>query len=681
MIQATAPNTRSATMEFVKLFEPIDINRLSITNRIVMPAMALFYTRDYSLTDRYKAFYRERAKGGVGLMTIGPVAIDRVGSSPLILGLFDDTFIRPFLEYINELHDTTEAKIGIQLMQQGRNASEKISGIKPIAPSAIANPLSGELPRAMTKDDIAEVQEAYVKAALRARAAGFDYVEVLAGGSYLIGEFLSPVTNHRTDEYGGFIEKRMRFGLEVVKRVRTALGEDFPMGVRVSGHDFVDGGNTLAESSLFCSEAAKAGVNSINVTGGWHETKVPQVTSEVPPGAYLYLSRAIKQKVGVPVFASNRLGDPMVAEKALRSGAADMVCWGRPLIADPDLPTKVRTGRQNERVPCIGCNQGCIDAIFAGSAVCCTLNPRVGREAETGIREADVKKRIFVAGGGPAGMEFALIASQRGHEVTLYEKDNKLGGQINLIGPLPGKSVYLEAVTSLENRLKSSSVKIELNAPLTPEIIRSKHPDVLIVATGAKPAKLTIPGIDNSNVINAWDVLCGTVSDIGKRVVIIGGGATGCETALLVANLGVLTAEAFTFLAYHSADDIERLRALLYEGGRQITVIEIAQRPATNVGISTRWSLLKNLKLTGVRIRTRTRIIEIAEKCVRIETETGTESIPADTVIVATGTVPVNDLARSVNSDRTDVVVIGDAKEIGKISDAVREGFDMALII
>lgn len=236
-------------------------------------------------------------------------------------------------------------------------------------------------------------------------------------------------------------------------------------------------------------------------------------------------------------------------------------------------------------------------------------------------------------------------------------------------------------MTSLENRLASSSVKIKLNTSLTPEIIESERPDVLIVATGAKPAKLDIPGMDSSDVINAWDVLCGTVSDIGKRVVIIGGGATGCETALLVANLGVLTAEAFTFLAYHSADNIEQLRALLYEGGRQITVIEITERPATNVGISTRWSLLKNLELTGVRIRTRTRIIEIAKKCVRIETDTGTESIPADTVIVATGTVPVNDLARSVNSDRTNVVVIGDAKEIGKISTAVRVGFDMALII
>ena len=217
----------------------------------------------------------------------------------------------------------------------------------------------------MTRDDIEEVKEAMAKGALRALKAGFDYIEIMAGGSYLIGEFLSPVTNHRTDEYGGPLENRMRFGLEVIAKVREAIGQDFAMGIRVSGHDFVKGGHTNLESALFCEAAEKAGVDAINVTGGWHETMVPQITSDVPPGAYVYLARGIKEKVKVPVFASNRLGDPELAEKVLRSGAADMICWGRPLIADPDLPNKVKTGRIDERVPCIGCNQGCLDSIFS----------------------------------------------------------------------------------------------------------------------------------------------------------------------------------------------------------------------------------------------------------------------------------------------------------------------------
>ena len=277
-------------------------------------------------------------------MIIGPVAIDKVGSTPFMPGLFDDKYIGPIREFTDELHKDTDAKIGIQLMQMGRFASSSYTGVPPIAPSAIASPISGEVPREMTRDDIEEVKEAYAQGARRAMEAGFDYIEVLAAGGYLIGEFLSPVTNHRTDEYGGPIENRMRFGLEVIKKVRQVVGKDFAMGIRVSGHDFMEGGHTNIESALFCTEAEKVGVNSINVTGGWHESYIPQITTNVPPGAFLYLARGIKEKVSVPVFASNRLGDPLVAERALRSGAADMICWGRPLLADPELPNQSRNG-------------------------------------------------------------------------------------------------------------------------------------------------------------------------------------------------------------------------------------------------------------------------------------------------------------------------------------------------
>ena len=433
------------------------------------------------------------------------------------------------------------------------------------------------------------------------------------------------------------------------------------------------------ESALFCGKAETAGVNSINVTGGWHETTVPQITTDVPPGTYAYLARAIKEKVGVPVFASNRLGDPRVAEKVLRSGAADMICWGRPLIADPELPNKVRTGRIAEIVPCIACNQGCIDSIFSNSAVCCTLNPRVGREGETEIEKTTARKRIYVVGGGPAGMEFALTAAKKGHEVTLFEKDTRLGGQINLIGSVPGKEEFLGAVRSLENRLEASGTKIRLGIVLTAEMVERDHPDFLIVASGARPGSIDLDGIRAQNVVSAWDVLDGTVSAIGKRVVIIGGGATGCETALFVACLGALTAETFTFLVYHGADNIERLRRLLYQSGRQITIIEVAERFAGNMGNSTRWALMKHLRLMGVELRPKTRIARIEEGGVVVETVTGTETIGADTVIVATGSKSVNGLAETIKGGAIEVMVIGDAREPRKILDAIKEGFDAAL--
>jgi 2,4-dienoyl-CoA reductase (NADPH2) len=666
-------------VKFIKLFEPITINHLIIKNRIVMPAMALAYTDDYTFSERYKAFYWERANGGVGLMIIGPVAIDKVGSTPLMPGLFDDKYIGPIREFMDQLHKDTDAKIGIQLMQMGRFASSSYTGVPPIAPSAIASPISGEVPREMTRDDIQEVMEAYVQAARRAMEAGFDYIEVLAAGGYLIGEFLSPVTNHRTDEYGGPIENRMRFGLEVIKKVRQAVGKDFAMGIRVSGHDFMEGGHTNVESSLFCTEAEKVGVNSINVTGGWHESYIPQITTNVPPGAFLYLARSIKEKVRVPVFASNRLGDPLVAERALRSGAADMICWGRPLLADPELPIKVQQRRLNEMVPCIGCNQGCFDQLLSGFSVCCVLNPRVGREADTEIKEAKVKKKILVAGGGPAGMEFALVAKQRGHDVTLYEKEERLGGQVNLVAASPGKKEFLNVVKSLKNRMTLSSVEIKLKTTLTSKMVEEERPDVLVVASGSRPIGVNVPGITLPHVVSAWDVLNDMVPEIGNQVVIIGGSATGCETALLVASLGVMNSETFTFLLYYSAEEFDRIRKLLYSGGRKITVLDILERMAGNVGISTRWSLIKSLRLMGVELRPKTKLVEITAESVIVDTEKGRESIPADTVIIAVGSQSVDDLTREVKGNKTEVITIGDAKEPRKITDAVREGFDTAL--
>jgi 2,4-dienoyl-CoA reductase (NADPH2) len=666
-------------MELVKLFEPITINRVTIPNRIVMPAMALFYTHDYTFTNRFKAFYRERAHGGVGLMTIGPMAIDRVGSNPSMLGLFDDAYIEPIRRFVDELHKETEARIGVQFMQQGRIASSRFTGLRPIAPSAIASPLNKEVPREMTQDDIVGVEDAFANAALRAREAGFDYVEIMAGGSYLIGEFLSPVTNHRTDGYGGPLDKRMRFGLEVIEKVRRAVGKDFLLGIRVSGHDFVKEGNTTEEPAIFCAEAQKAGVDCINVTGGWHETNVPQITSDVPPGTYVYLARHIKEHVSVPVFASNRLGNPHIAEKVLLSGVADMVCWGRPLIADPELPAKARSGRLDEIIPCIACNQGCFDSLAAQLPVCCTLNPRVGRETAAEIKRASRSKRVFVAGGGPAGMQCALTARQRGHDVTLFEKTERLGGQINLMKSVPGKEVFGDATISLTHRMKAAGVKVALSTDLTTKKIKRDKPDVVVVASGARPARIDVPGIDRPNVCYARATLDGSVSGIGERVVIIGGGAIGCETALFIANLGVLDDRSFAFLVYHEADDFHRLREELHRSRQKITVLELAERIAGNVGVSTRWGLLKNLRLRGVELRSGIRITGIEKDAVTIETENGTESVPADTIIIAVGAESVDDLSREVKEVGMQVVTIGDAKEPRKIGDAVREGFDVAL--
>jgi len=668
-------------MEFIKLFQPITINRAVIKNRIVMPAMGLAFTQDYSFNDRYRAFYRERAYGGVGLMTIGPIAIDQAGSAPFMPELFSDKNIEPLARFMEEIKRETGVRTATQLFHMGRNAYSFLFGLTPVAPSPIPSKLTKQTPREMTKEDIAEVQEAFAQAARRAKAAGFDLVEIVGCTGYLVSQFLSPVTNRRTDEYGGPIENRMRFGLEVIRKVRAAVGPDTAVGIRLAGHDYLEGGHTNIESARFAEEAEKAGVDAVNVTGGWHETNVPQLTSDVPPGNFVYLARGIKTRVGVPVFASNRLGDPRVAERALRSGGCDLVCWGRPLIADPELPNKVKEGRLEEIVPCISCNQGCFDSIFGGTSVHCVMNPRAGRENELKVEKTTSPKRVLVAGGGPAGLEFALTAAERGHKVILCEKTDRLGGQVNLAQVPPGKQEFAKITDSLRKRLARRAVEIKLNTEVTPQTVQEIKPEVLVVAAGAKPLEIKVPGIDRPHVVSAWDVLMERVADIGQQVVIVGGSATGCETAHFIASLGVPSPETAAFLMYHTAEAPEYTINLLHNPGRTITVLDMLPRLAENVGRTARWVLMKNLRLMGVDLRPNTKLLEITENAVIVETAGATDVVPADTVIMAVGAVPVDDLARAVEGNGLKVITIGDAKTPRKITDAIREGFEEALKI
>ena len=668
-------------MKFIRLFEPITIRGLSIPNRIVMPSMGLGYTEDYSFNDRFRAFYRERARGGVGLMTIGPVAIDGIGAAPFMPGIFDNRNDEPLRTFIDEIHRETETKVAIQLFHMGRNASSLFTGEQPIAPSPIPGALTHEMPREMTLNDIARVKDAFADAAKRAVGAGFDFVEVIGCTGYLISQFLSPLTNRRGDEYGGSFPNRMRFGLEVIDRVREAVGPDIPVGIRIAGNDFLEGGNGNAEAALFAAEAVKAGVDAVNVTGGWHETNVPQLTSNVPAGAYVYLARGVKEKVTVPVFASNRLGDPHVAERALRSGSCDMVCWGRPLIADPELPKKARDGRLHEAVFCISCNQGCFDALFSGNSVGCVLNPRAGREKEVTVVQAETKKRIAVAGGGPAGMEFACTAAERGHSVTLYEKENVLGGQVNVAKVPPGKREFGKLVDSMRSRMAHAGVEVKYDTEVTPDLIGNglSTYDLLVVASGGRPVTFPVPGIDKPHVVGAWDVLREQVPVIGKNVVVVGGSATGCETAHFIAAMDTPDPETFLHLMYHRAEDPDMALSLLHRPGRKVTVIDLVDRLAANVGRTARWSLMKSLRLMGVELSPGTRLLEITDDAVVVESEGGRKRISADTVVLAVGARSEDGLSEICEQRRIPVILIGDAKSPRKISDAVREGFEAAL--
>ena len=667
-------------MNFPNLFSSIKINEMELKNRIVMTAMHLGYTPDGEVTDRLIEFYKERAKGGVGLIIIGGCPIDDMAGMASMVRIDHDKYIDG-LKRLTSSIKSEGAKIAAQLYQAGRYThSSMIGGRKPFSASAVRSRLTGETPRALELDEIPEVQSKFAQAALRAKKAGFDAVEILGSAGYLISQFLSPITNLRKDRYGGSLENRMRFGLEVVEKVRNAVGPGYPIIIRLAGNEFMEGGNTNKEAQIFASELEKVGVDLFNVTGGWHETRVPQLSSFVPRKGFVYLAQGIKRSVSKPVLSSNRINDPALGEEIIRNGEADLVTMARALLADPELPKKAMEGKEKLIYHCIACNQGCFDHIFRFRPATCTVNPRAGKEAEIKILPAKSKKRILVIGGGLAGMKCACTSAERGHDVILVEKGEKLGGQFVLNKNIPGRAELVSAVNDLENNLRASGVRIIMGKEADENFVKEISPDVVIIATGAKPSMPPIPGVDGENVFHAWDVLEGKVK-LGEKVAIVGGNAVGVETALYVANQGTISPDVLHFIISNRAESWETIQELVNRGNKDVTVIEMRGRIGTDIGASTRWTVLSEIRRLGVNVITSARALEIRENGVLVEKDGKEELIVADSVIIATGSVSVNEIQNSLIDTVKDIRVIGDAKEPRNALDAIKEGFFTGLEI
>ena len=659
----------------MKLFEPIRIGQIDLKNRIAMPAIHHSYTPDGFVNERLIKYYETRARGGAGLITVGGCTIDTLGQGPMMIGLHADSYIEGLKALARAIKDNGAAAAA-QLYHSGRYTHSMMTGKQPLAPSAIASRLTRETPKEMTLEDIETVLENYAQAARRAREAGFDAVEILASAGYLICQFLSPVTNQRSDHYGGDWENRKRFGLEVVKRVRQAVGDDYTVNIRISGHDYVPDSNTNREAVLFAREVESAGVDCINVTGGWHESRVPQITGELPRGGFAYLARDIKKGVNIPVMASNRINDPLVAEEILKQGLADLVNMGRPLIADPDLPNKAAEGRFDSIRRCIACNQGCFDMVFTLQDVHCTVNPLAGREFETVIEAAENPRRVLIIGGGPAGMETARLAAARGHRVSLWEKGSRLGGHLSYAAMPPGKGDFITLLDYYESELPKSGVEIILNREAAADEIIAEKADVVVLATGARGAKPPFPVDESAQVVSALQILDGSVVP-GDRVVIIGGGSVGCETAVTAAEMGTISAENLKFLMENDAESPERLKELLSRGTKEVTLIELEKGIGRDIGISTRWVTVKCIRRLGIRVLDQCAVKEVNKTGVLLEKE-GTETLlPADTVALAIGAVAHNPLAEELEGKVAELHVIGDAREPRKITEAVREGFNL----
>ncbi len=660
------------------LFEPITINKLEIENRIVMPAMHLNMAKNFQVTDNLIAFYEERARGGAGFITVGFATVDEFSGSPGNIGAHRDEFI-PGLSRLAKAIKTNGSRACIQLNHAGRyNISAFLGGQKPVAPSPIPSRLTKETPRELSIEEIEIIIKKFADSARRAKEAGFDAVEILSGTGYLISEFLSPLTNQRTDLYGGSLENRMRFGIEVIKAVREAVGSDFALLVRINGNDMMPGGITREEITEYVRRLIDVGVDAINVNVGWHEARVPQIIAEVPRGAYAYLARYFKEIFSIPVIAGHRINDPQKARELIGNHFCDMVAMGRALIADPYLPKKAKSKREYEIIHCVGCAQGCFDNLFKMKQVECLCNPRAGHELKRKIEKVSEPKKIMVVGGGPAGLAFALAAHERGHNVTVYEKEETLGGQLLLAGAPPGREEFLQLAKDLSLQLAIRKVPVLLNTEVTEELVEKERPDLVVLATGAKPYALEIPGIEGENVVYAWDILRGKVWT-GKKVVIVGGGAVGIETALYLAEKGTIDGESLKFLLTHQADDLKFLLNMATRGTKDITIVEMLPEIGKDVGLSTRWCFMQDIQRHGIKVLTSSKVVEINKEGVVVEYEGQMRKILADSIVIATGSKPFVPLVDFLKEKGIPYLVVGDAKKIGKAIDAIHEGYEEGL--
>jgi len=665
---------------FNYLFSPIKINELEIKNRIAYPALGLLYSYDSKLNDRYINFFEERAKGGSGIITVGPVGIDFLGSGIMALSIANDEYISSFKK-LTAIIKTYGARAWIQLFHAGAYSFPFcIENKQPIAPSPVYCQYSKTTPREMTIDDIHEVQNAYSKAALRAKEAGFDGVEILASAGYLITQFLSPVKNQRNDNYGGSFENRLRFPIEVIKKVRQEIGHNYPFTIRMAGNDFVKGSNTDNETPEIAKMYENAGVDAINVTGGWHESKVPQLPMQLPRSAYAFLALNVKKHVKIPVMASNRITTPDIAEKVIKDGCADMVNLGRVLIADPYWPKKAFEGKANEIRPCVACSQGCTDRIFSGQSVFCIANPLAGFESERKIIKTKSPKKVMIIGAGPAGLEAAITADKCGHYVELYEKDRDIGGQLHIAGAPPHKNELLEFIRYYKAMLNSLKIQLFLNQKVDKEKILEKKPDCIIIAQGSEPLVPDFVDLNDKRTMLSWDILKNSPL-LGKEVAIIGGGSVGLETALFVASKGTINPEILHFLLEYDAETVDRLKELMFNGTSKVTVFEMLPKAGKDVGKSTKWILMKNLQKRNVKIITGAKVKSINNGVLVYEKDSNLNQKEFDNIIIASGSKPTKTLVDDIEKMKIPYYIIGDSQKPGQINDAIHGGFLSALKI
>lgn len=636
-----------------KVFEPITINTLTLPNRMVVSAMLTAHNNpDGTISERFIRYLEEKAKGGWGLIISGDYLIKNgAGGIPNIAGVWDDKFI-PDLHCMTDRVHAVGGRIFCQLFHAGRTGTKKISGEQIVAPSAIRENCNLEVPRELTIPEIRQLVEDFGEAALRAKKAGFDGVEVHGGSGYLVGTFCSPYSNKRSDEYGGTIAGRAKFSCDIIKCIREKVGPEFPISYRMATQEYVEGGLGIVEAQVIAGLIENAGADMLHCTQGVYDSR-PVITPPYPltKGSFADNSAEIKKVVSIPVLGvAGRVNDPRMAEALLLSGKMDMVTMARASLADPQLPKKAERGDFDDINQCIGCVQGCQGGLGTGG-ISCLVNPMIGCEYKYSTAKVDSPKTIYVAGGGLAGCEFAFNAAMRGHKVTLFEKSSVLGGQWHAASRPVTKSEYTRFIYWQKLQMEKYGVTVHMQTELTKERVLAGKPDVVVVATGNTPFIPPVPGLKERCVL-ARDVLEDKVEPEGN-VVVIGGGLVGCEVAELTASRGYKT-----------------------------TIIEMNGAIATDAVFNPRRILLDSLDKHGVDVYVSAKTLEITDHSVIFELNGTAVTIDnVGTVIAATGGRPNHPLADELSEYDGDVICLGDAASLKDGLKNVREAFEKAMEI
>ncbi|MBN1614603.1 MAG: FAD-dependent oxidoreductase [Deltaproteobacteria bacterium] len=644
---------------FKRLFEPGQIGTLTVPNRLVMTAVFdNFASETGTVTQRQIDYYAERAKGGTGLVTVAYANVDYPGGwvAHNQVRIDEDSRITGHHELVDTIHDYG-MKVGIQLGHPGKERFPDPAGIIPgaVAPS----PIPGDIfplgtPRELSTDEVAALVRKFGAAAGRAKAAGYDIVEIHGAHGYLIAEFMSARSNKRNDRYGGDLKGRMTFPLDVLAAVRAAVGPGYPVVYRICADEFVPGGLTLDETRVIARMLEEAGVDALNVSGGCYGSMaVVFDTMEKEEGWRSYLAAEIKKVVKVPVCTVGNIRSPEVAEGILAEGKADFIGFGRTLVADPHWGRKVKENRIDDIIRCVSCNQGCLGRIFQGLYLTCSINPVTGREGRWAKMEPAAKaKKVAVVGAGPAGMEAARVAALRGHKVTLYERERKPGGQAKLVAAGPGKANWGSLTEYQSRQIAKAKVALKRGREGTAKSILATAPDVCIIATGAVPRVPDLPGAGGANVVTAWDVLSGKVKLKGEKVIVAGGGTVGCETA--------------EFLA----------------GSNEVTIVEMLPAVASDMEMVHMVAFMMRLAGLKIRVITEAVIQSFNSKGLVYKDKEGRDqSLEGSKVVLAMGSVPSRALAEALKGKVSELYCIGDANQPAKITEAIYEGSRVGRLI